>query len=172
MLLVTGVVVIARHPIARMLGTEVTDPPVPPAVVASAPPVAGSAGTAPAAAAVTAVPTHAPRDPFRALVGAGGAVLAPEAASAATTTHVGTVVGHHPKHSTRPVAGGSSTCAGTVHAVVAGDTLWTIAARAVKSGNSNTVTIAWHRIYRANRPPLSNPGMLPVGTKLCLPASL
>jgi nucleoid-associated protein YgaU len=97
-------------------------------------------------------------------------VLAPEAVTPAsgTTTHSA-----H-RHAVQPPTptGASDTCAGTTHTVVSGDTLWTIAARAVKSSDSKRVTVAWHRIYRANRPPLSAPGMLPVGAKLCLPASL
>ena len=172
-LLITGIVVIGRHPLARMIGTEVDGSTTAPSVVAtSAPVVPTTASTAaPAAAALEAVPTHAPRDPFRSLVSAGGAVLAPEAitAGAGTTTAV-----HQPSTptTTKPAAGGGSTCAGTAHTVVSGDTLWTIAARAVKSADTQRVTVAWHRIYQANRPPLSDPGMLPVGTKLCLPASV
>ncbi|MDQ1705303.1 MAG: hypothetical protein QOF18_1669 [Frankiaceae bacterium] len=161
-LLITGVVIIGRHPIARMIGTEVGATETSPTVVSSAPavPLAAAAGSA---AVVRAVPTHAPRDPFRALVGAGGAVLAPAA---------GTPAGRHSTPAvTRPATAGA-TCAGTVHQVVNGDTLWTIAARAVKSADSQQVTVAWHRIYRANRSTLSDPALLPVGTKLCLPASV
>jgi nucleoid-associated protein YgaU len=172
-LLLTGVVIIGRHPIARMIGTETGAPEISPAVSSSAPllptTAAGSAG-----AAIRAVPTHAPRDPFRALVGASGAVLAPEALTSAAASAV-TTARHHRATTpagTTPAAAAGSTCAGTVHTVVSGDTLWTIAARAVKSADTQRVNVVWHRIYRANRPPLSDPAMLPVGTKLCLPTSL
>src|SRR4051812_39069818 len=56
----TGLVIAARHPIARMLGTEVAAPPAP--VVATAPPAAHTSPLAPALAApLLAAPTHAPR---------------------------------------------------------------------------------------------------------------
>lgn len=173
-LLVTGVVVIARHPLARMIGTEVDSTSTVPSVVATAPAVPSAAPTsAPAAAAVEAVPTHAPRDPFRSLVGAGGNVLAPEApaAAAAATARQQPVTPTTPT-TTRPAVAHSATCAGTAYTVVSGDTLWTIAARVVKSSDTQRVTVAWHRIYRANRPPLSDPSLLLVGAKLCLPASI
>jgi nucleoid-associated protein YgaU len=166
-LLVTGIVIIGRHPIARMIGTEVGASETSPTVVSSAPavPLAAAAGTS---AVVQAVPTHAPRDPFRALVGAGSAVLAPAAGVPST----GSTAGRHSTPTVTTPTGAGVTCAGTVHQVVSGDTLWTIAARAVKSTDSQQVTVAWHRIYRANRSTLSDPALLPVGTKLCLPASL
>jgi nucleoid-associated protein YgaU len=171
-LLVTGVMVIARHPIAKMIGTEAETPPAEPSVVATAPAVPVTAGQG-AAAALAPAPTHAPRDPFRALVTAGGAVLAPEAAGARIPT-TGQVA--HPQHS-RPATSGTGTggvtCAGTGYTVVSGDTLWTIAAHAVRSADGNRVTVAWHRIYRANRPSLgSDPSVLAVGTKLCVPSSI
>ena len=75
-LLVTGVAVAARHPIARAIGTESDDATMTPSVVASAGPAPSSAAGAPAAAAAP-VPTHAPRNPFHALVGASGALLSP-----------------------------------------------------------------------------------------------
>ena len=174
-LLVTGVAVIARHPIARAIGTEVDDTTLTPSVVAAAPP---SAAPSPAARAAMAapVPTHAPRNPFRALVDASGAILAPEVAKAAaaeastTTTKV-----HHASATptSKPAAAaGSATCAGTVHTVVAGDSLWSLAAKIVKSGDTGKINVVWHRIYEANTPPLgSNPSLLPVGTKLCLPSN-
>jgi len=170
-LLVTGVAVIGRHPIARAIGTEADDTALTPSVVATAPPATTQAASAPAAAAVP-VPTHAPRNPFRALVSASGAIIAPEAAQAVTgtpsTTH------HHSKPVTsKPStpAAGSATCAGTMHTVVAGDTLWTLAAKIVGTNDTGKITATWHRIYKDNTPPLgSNPSLLPVGTKLCLPS--
>jgi nucleoid-associated protein YgaU len=174
-LLVTGVAVIGRHPIARAIGTEADDTAMTPSVVATAPPAATPSPAARAAMAAP-VPTHAPRNPFRALVDASGAVLAPEIAKAAaaeastTTTKV-----HHTAATptSKPAAAaGSSTCAGTVHTVVAGDSLWSLAATMVKSNDTGKINVVWHRIYEANTPPLgSNPSLLPVGTKLCLPPS-
>lgn len=175
--LLTGVVVGFRHPIARAIGTEVDVNAAAPSVVATAAPQPVATATQRAvAAALAAVPTHAPRDPFRSLVGAGAAVLAPEAEAAASgtaaavphRTHVTQPTSHEPT-TTGVAAAGSSSCAGTMHTVVSGDTLWSLAARTVKSGDTTKVTVAWHRIYRANRPPLSNPSLLPVGTKICLP---
>ncbi|MDQ1696337.1 MAG: hypothetical protein QOJ03_1690 [Frankiaceae bacterium] len=167
-LLVTGVVIIGRHPIAHMLGTEVNTPAAVPMPVATAPAVAGATQPAAPAAALAAAPTHAPRDPFHALVAAGPAVLTPDFSGRSTGTTAPAV--HQPQ--TTPLSpAGTATCAGTTHTVVAGDTLWTIAATAVKSADDKRVTVAWHRIYRANRPPLSDPAMLTVGAKLCLPTS-
>src|SRR4051794_26374319 len=79
--LLTGVVVGFRHPIAKAIGTEVTvDPPSSSVPAPAAEPQPLSTPTqAAVAAAIAAAPTHAPRDPFRSLVGAGAAVLAPEA---------------------------------------------------------------------------------------------
>lgn len=174
-LLATGVAVIARHPLARAIGTEVNDPTMTPSVVATAPP-SSAAPSAPSVAAAAPVPTHAPRDPFRSLVGATGALLgAPAAVAAPATTHVSTAPST-PKVTapSKPVvAQAAGTCAGTVHTVVAGDSLWSIAARAVKSTDTARVNVAWHRIYDTNQPPLgANPSLLPVGAKLCIPASV
>src|SRR3954447_16284938 len=73
--LVTGVVLIARHPIARAIGTETQ---VRPLVTTPAPAAPRTSTHAPALTApVVAAATHAPRDPFRALVATGGRVLAP-----------------------------------------------------------------------------------------------
>ena len=184
----TGVVVIGRHPLARLLGTEATDSGVAPAVVATAPAVpsaAPSKAAAAASAALSTLPTHAPRDPFAALATATGKLLAPGALDTSTTTSTTTGPATHthatakPTHAKpAPATGGSvsgvgATCGGTVHTVTAGETLWSIAAHAVKSSDAGKVTIAWHRLYNANRPPLgSNPGLVPVGTQLCVPNSL
>lgn len=170
LLLVTGVALVARHPVARLIGTE-AQPPAAAPTVASAPPLPEAAAVpTPAAAAVGVVATHAPRDPFRALVGPAGAVLAPTAIS--TGTMPAPARAPQGAAAARPAAPGSA-CAGTVHTVVSGDTLWTIAATSLKSSNSSRITIAWQRIYRANRPPLgADPSALSVGTRLCLPASL
>jgi nucleoid-associated protein YgaU len=60
-----------------------------------------------------------------------------------------------------------------VHRVTAGDTLWTIAARAVHGHGAAGVTFAWHRLYDANRAAIgADPALLHVGTSLCVPASL
>lgn len=175
-LLATGAAVIARHPIARAIGTEADDATMTPSVVAAAPP---SAAPSPAAQAAMAapVPTHAPRNPFRALVDASGALVAPEAVGAAKAV-VGTTTTrtHHTHAAATPPAkpaasAASATCAGTVHTVVAGDSLWSLAAKIVKSNDTGAINVVWHRIYKANTPPLgSNPSLLPVGTKLCLPS--
>ena len=171
-LLATGVAVIARHPLARAIGTEVDDTTLTPSVVATAPPASTPVTTAPAGAAAP-VPTHAPRNPFRALVDASGAIVAPDAAAVAAAS-AATAVTHPQKHvsapASVPAAAASGTCAGTVHTVVAGDTLWSLAAKIVKSGDTGKINVVWHRIYKANTPPLgSNPSLLPVGAKLCLP---
>jgi nucleoid-associated protein YgaU len=175
--LLTGVVVGLRHPIARAIGTEVDVNSAAPSVVAppAAPQPVSTATQKAVAAAIAAAPTHAPRDPFQSLVGAGAEVVAPEAAAATTvtttpSTHVNRSA--HEPTSTGTVGGAAgATCAGTMHTVVSGDTLWSLAARSVKSGNTAKVTVAWHKIYRANTPPLSDPSLLPVGTKICLPAA-
>ena len=160
--LATGVVLIARHPIARAIGTEsptrplvTTEAPARPHPVSHAPSLALSA---------VAVPTHAPRDPFRALMTSAGTVLAPvEAAARPTTTRPAVV----------PPTAASMSCTGTSHRVVAGDTLWTLAARAVRSSDTDRVTLAWHRLYAANRAAVGpNPAVMQVGTTLCLPTSL
>jgi len=174
-LLATGVAVIARHPIARAIGTEADDTTMTPSVVATAGPAPSTAPTA-RAGAVAPVPTHAPRNPFGALVDASGAIVAPEAVSAATATAKAVEAAVEPAkpvaRQPKPVAAGPSSCAGTAYTVVAGDTLWSLAARTVKSGDTAKINVVWHRIYKANTPPLgSNPSLLPVGTKLCLPAS-
>lgn len=178
-LLVTGVAVVARHPLARVIGTEVDDTTMTPSVVATAPPTAGGSVSAPAAAALAApVPTHSPRNPFRALVEASSPVLAADAGAAVvgtatttTTTTTAVTPAQTPSvHRSKGVAA-STTCAGTMHTVVPGDTLWTLAARTVKSNDTQRITVVWHRIYKMNTPPLgSNPSLLPVGTKLCLPS--
>ena len=172
-LLATGVAVIARHPIARAIGTEADDTTMTPSVVATAGPAPSTAPST-RAGAVAPVPTHAPRNPFSALVDASGAIVAPEAVAAVTAraaqaaVEPASPVAHQPKS----VAAAASSCAGTVHTVVAGDTLWSLAARMVKSGDTGRITVVWHRIYKANTPPLgSNPSLLPVGTKLCLPSN-
>lgn len=172
-LLVTGVAVVARHPIARAIGTEADDTTLTPSVVATAAPSPSHTAAAQAAAAAPA-PTHAPRNPFRALVSASGALVAPQLGQAAAATQSGT---HQAVRHATPTAkpstpvGASATCAGTMHTVVAGDTLWTLAAKIVKSGDVGRITVEWHRIYNANTPPLgSNPSLLPVGAKLCLPS--
>lgn len=168
-LLATGVVLLARHPIARLLGTEVDSSPV--TTVATVPAPSKVLSPAPSLALpVAAVPTHAPRDPFRALVTAGGKVLAPVAAVAAPAAPAAAPVASavSPPVSATP----SSTCTGTTHRVAAGDTLWSIAARAVRSSDNDRVTLAWHRIYAANRSTLgADPGLLQVGESICVPAS-
>lgn len=171
-LLATGLVLLARHPLAHLLGTEVDSTPTPVVATSPAQPHV-AAPSAPSLALSAPVPTHAPRDPFRALVSAGGKVLAekpttaaPAAAPAAATAPATAVTPAAP-------ATVSPTCTGTTHRVVAGDTLWTIAARAVRSNDSDRVTLAWHRIYAANRDGLgSNPSLLKVGASLCVPNSI
>jgi len=159
----TGLVLLARHPIARALGTEVTTPS---SGIAATAPVAAAApsGSAPALSLpLGSAPTHAPVDPFRALVTAGGKVLA-QTPPATTSRRAST---------SAPAARPAPSCAGTTHRVGTGDTLWTIAARAVRSNDTGRVTIAWHRLYDANRGAVgSNPSLLDVGTTLCVPASL
>jgi len=156
-LLTTSVLVMARHPIARALGTEVSSPPI---VTASAAPRSHPVVQAPTLAApIAAAPTHAPRDPFRALVTTGGKVLAPADVSATPPTAT---------PATTPAS-----CTGTSHRVAAGDTLWTLAARVVGSSATGRITVAWHRLYAANRAVVgADPSILRVGLSLCVPQSL
>ena len=159
-LLATGIAILARHPIAHAIGTEVDAAPTP---VASAQPSAPgrAAPVAPALSLpVVAVPTHAPRDPFRVLVAAGAsAVNAPAVRSHAPA----------PAGATSADAG---TCAAT-HRVSAGESLWTIAARATRSTDTDRVTLAWHRVYDANRGRIgSDPSVLAVGMPLCIPQTV
>jgi nucleoid-associated protein YgaU len=167
-LVATGLAIAARHPLARMLGTEVDTPPVGIAP-ATAPPA--FAPHAPALALpVPVAPTHAPRDPFRSLVGSSGALLAAAAAPSVATTP-----SSPPTTSTSTPtlpAAVTSTCAGSMHRVAAGESLWTLAARAVHSNNAARVTVAWHRIYAVNRDVLANPSLIKVGQSLCLPTKL
>jgi len=175
LLLATGLVIIARHPIAHLLGTEVDTTPSPITVQAPAA-VTGSSAVAPAAPslAAVAVPTHAPVDPFRPLVSMTGKLLAqaPLATSQPASHAVKTGV-----KDAATAAGATPTtttgCAGAVHRVVSGDSLWTLAARAIKSTDSGQVTLAWHRLYDANRATLgANPSLLRVGEQLCIPTKL
>lgn len=171
-LLATGVVVIARHPIAQALGTEVSARPLAPAVASSQPHHLASTGSLSVPLPVLAAPTHAPRDPFRALVSNAGKLLEPQAASASRAAAAPAAPAASPASpSTPPAAAG--TCAGTTHRVVAGDTLWTLAARAVRSADTGRVTLAWHRLYDANRSTVgADPALLRVGSTLCLPSSI
>ena len=180
MLLATGVAVIARHPIARAIGTEQDQPTLTPSVVATTPP-SFTTQTAPSVGALVApAPTHAPRDPFRSLITAGQAILGPTSVGVLATNPVGAVTSPVASAATPPAtstsgspAASASTCTGTVHRVVVGDTLWSIAAKAVKSSDTGRVNVAWHRIYAANTPPLGdNPSLVPVGAKLCIPSSI
>src|SRR3954451_7480577 len=95
--LATGVAVIARHPLARMIGTEVDGATSgSPSFVAAAPPAPAPAASAPAqplAAAAAPVPTHRPRNPFQALVSAGATVMAPGTAGASVGTTTTPTVG-------------------------------------------------------------------------------
>ena len=183
-LLATGVAIIARHPLARALGTE-ADTPVVSAPAATAPAAPSLAGHAPAVAApVLAVPTHAPRNPFAALVKTNVAALAPATSSSPpsfvaqppttvpVTTPTTTPVIQQPSGAKAPVPSAGS-CSGHVHRVVGGDSLWTLAARAVHSSDSGRVTIAWHRLYDANRSAIgADPSLLRVGTSVCVPTKI
>jgi nucleoid-associated protein YgaU len=164
-LLATGVVVIARHPLAQLIGTEPAPVPTAAPVVASAPVVPAAAPAVAAGVAAVPVPTHEPRDPFRALVDASGRVLAPKAAAPAPAGGVTRSGGH------AVAAAPSVACAGTSYTVRSGDTLWAIAARSVGSTSGNKVEVRWHRVYAENRGVVgADPALLPVGVRLCLPA--
>ena len=183
-LLLTGVAVVGRHPIARLIGTEVDDTAMSPSVVATgapAPaPVATSSAAAAAAAAAAPVPTHAPRDPFHELVKATGSlvdepvrapavVIAPPGTLTPTGSSGGTptTTTHH-KPATPPPA--TTSCTGTTYTVQSGDSLWSIAASTVKSGSTAKINVVWHRIYDANKAVIgSDPSLLRAGTQLCLP---
>jgi nucleoid-associated protein YgaU len=176
LLLATGLVIIARHPIAHALGTEAADT----AVTVQAPAaVVGShavAPTLPSLSAGAAVPTHAPIDPFRPLVTMTGKLLtaAPLAASAPTTA-IRTATATTAPSTTAPAVTGPAGpgCAGAMHRVASGDSLWTLAARATRSTDTGRVTIAWHRLYAANRDTLgSNPSLLRVGEQICIPTKI
>lgn len=175
-LLATGIVVIARHPIAQALGTEVSARPLAPAVTTSAPRQLATAGALAVPLPEIAAPTHAPRDPFRALVTTAGKLLTPEVMTPATATAVTAAPAAPAAAAAAPAAAAKApvgACTGTSHRVVAGDTLWTLAGRAVRSADTNRVTIAWHRLYDANRATVgADPSLLRVGTTLCLPSSI
>lgn len=176
LLLATGLVIIARHPLAHLLGTEVDTTTTGVSVQAPAA-VVGSTAVAPSVPSLSAgvaVPTHAPVDPFRPLVSLKGAIIAPAPlATSATPSHsvtTGVKDAATAAGATTPTTIG---CAGAVHRVVAGDTLWTLAARATESTDSARVTLAWHALYAANRAALgSNPSLLQVGQQLCIPTKL
>jgi len=169
-LLATGVALIARHPIARVIGTEV-DNPAAPAPAATAPARTPATYAPSVAAPLIAVPTHAPRDPFAALINATDQSLAPAAATVKKPAIV-TVTPTTPSApaTVTPTAG---SCNVQMHHVVAGDSLWTLAARAVHSNTTGRVTIAWHRLYDANRAVVGpNPSLLRIGTAVCVPTNL
>jgi nucleoid-associated protein YgaU len=175
LLLATGLIIIARHPIAHALGTE-TDAP---AVSVQAPAaVVGSAAVRPGAPALTAgaaVPTHAPIDPFRPLVAMTGRLLAPVPATVAASvpkSHSEST-GVKDAATAAGVTPATATCAGAVHRVVSGDSLWSLAARATRSTDTGRVTLAWHQLYAANRDTLgANPSLLRIGEQLCIPTKL
>jgi len=168
LIVATGLALIARHPIARAIGTE--NPAARSDVTTGAPVRPDASGPRVPALALPVAPaaTHAPRDPFRALVSAGGKLLAPVALETAGRRPVASAPKAAPATTTTTPTG----CSGTTHRVVAGDTLWGLAARAVRGGNGH-VTFAWHRLYDANRAVIgSDPALLRVGTTLCVPTSL
>jgi nucleoid-associated protein YgaU len=175
--------------IARELGTAA---PVQGTVTtlssADNPPVNLVAGDNPAAAQVAApLPTHAPRDPFQALVstagnrvpvaplqfgnaGTGaksrGAGSAGHKSTSGTTGQHGTAGGH------QGAAGGATTAScPDVHIVRAGESLWSIAQQHVnKTGHGGSAASYWHRIYAANQQAIgANPSQLSIGLHLCLP---
>lgn len=177
LLLATGLVIIARHPLAHLLGTEVDT--TTPAVTVQAPAaVVGSAAVTPAVpslSAAVAVPTHAPVDPFRPLVSMAGKLLAqaPLATSAPATPRHPATTGVKDAATAAGVTTTTTSCAGAVHRVVSGDSLWTLAARATRSTDTGRVTLAWHRLYAANRTTLgSNPSLLRVGEQICVPTNI
>lgn len=175
LLLATGLIIIARHPIAHALGTEADDTPV---TVQAPAAVVGSQAVkphVPALSAGAAVPTHAPIDPFRPLVTMTGKLLtaAPLAAAAPTVPSHVTTTTPAARPSTTTTGPASTACAGAVHRVVSGDSLWTLAARATRSTDTGRVTLAWHRLYAVNRDTLgSNPSLLRVGEQICIPAKI
>jgi nucleoid-associated protein YgaU len=187
-LIATGVALIARHPIAGVIGTEV-DTPAAPTSVATAPATTVPVTHVPTVGApLVTVATHAPRNPFAALI--KGPAAAPSGsgvtANATVTPHTLTPITTTPKSvaaqatdgstgSTAPVSAPASggSCNGTMHRVVRGDTLWSLAATAVHSNGVGKVTIAWHKLYDANRDAIgSNPSLLRVGTDVCVPTNL
>ena len=163
----TGIIVAARHPIARMLGTEVDTPAV--STTSAAPLTPPSTSTrAPALSLPVPVPTHSPRNPFASLVNSSGALLA----SAAPSVAVPTTASVAPVAPAAPVTA-TSTCAGSMHRIAAGESLWTLAASAVRSKDVATVNIAWRRIYTVNRAVLGdNPSLIHVGENICVPTKL
>jgi 5'-nucleotidase / UDP-sugar diphosphatase len=167
--------------------------------VATNPPVSLLASAAADAAdKAVPLPNRAPRDPFQALVSAAGARV-PAAAlpigrahSHATPHHKlpQAPLGDSPpaSHGSSPAPTGTSPitshgssgassqaasgqCAGAVHVVKAGESLWSIAQQHVNAtGHGHTVNY-WHRIYSANHQLIgANPSQLSIGLHLCLPA--
>ncbi|HZP14353.1 MAG TPA: LysM domain-containing protein, partial [Nocardioides sp.] len=123
--LATTVVIAARHPLARMIGTEGVDTGnlTEISVASAAPPLTTPEVAAPVP--LTPYPTHAPRDPFRPLAGHHAKAAGTARAAVPAPTRVRATGG-----STKQ---GDTSCAGSEHRVVSGDTLWSVAARAVHS---------------------------------------
>jgi hypothetical protein len=170
-LAVTGIVVAARHPIAHMLGTEVDTPPIGATSVATAPASTPSAPSRASALSLPVpVPTHSPRNPFASLVSSSGQLLA--SATQSVEQAVNKAVTSAPAKAPAAAVTATSTCAGSMHRVAAGESLWTLAARAVHSKDVGTVNVAWRRIYAANRDVLSNPSIIHVGQNICVPTKL
>jgi hypothetical protein len=70
-------------------------------------------------------------------------------------------------HAPSAVGGCSAT-----HVVTSGESLWSISAQHMVSHSATSITAAWHKLYAANHSTIgSNPSLLHVGERLCLPAT-
>lgn len=151
------VVVVGQHPIARVIGTEVAVPRTQVAatdVALTAPPAVR--GPAVAAPVPIAVPTHAPRDPFRPLASAAAPSVAVAPSAPAATA----------PPATTPVA----VARADRYVVQAGDSLWGIAQKLL--GTSATMASTQRlveQIYTRNADVIgADPSLLHVGQTLDL----
>jgi nucleoid-associated protein YgaU len=174
-LVVVLIAILGAHArIARLLGTaRPTTAPVAvqaPLSAAIAPVSLASTEATTHAPAAAPIATHAPRDPFRALVSSTGARV-PAVALPVSNGHA-LPLPHHGSNGTSTSSPTSTTPAGCAagHIVQTGDSLWSIAAQHVKETGRGDIDSVWHRIYAANRGKIGDqPSVLPVGIKLCLP---
>lgn len=188
LLILLAMMLVARGPITTLLGTADDA-----AAIGAAGSVFGASSLTKTAPSMTnvarssgAAPArHIPRDPFGARVDTAGA-LVPVAALArsghgattsaeATSGRSAASAGHSTAagHSTQRSGGKAPAKAGqcrSSYTVVAGDSLWSIAARQLPHGASAAaVGKAWRQIYSENRVVIgTDPAVLEAGQRLCL----